>query len=456
MSAQLRAGVAALELPLPLGAEMMGYAARTGGAEAVHDPLFARALYAAAGGEVLIVELDLCLIAPSQAAALRARIAERTGIAPGAVQVGCIHTHAGPDTGLAALLAGEAPPGHVAALFDVALEAAARAHASAAPARLGIAQGEARIGRNRRREGGPLDPDVLVLRFDRADGAPLAVLFAHGCHPTVLGHENLAYSADWPGAAIRRVEAALPGATALFALSAHADVDPRTRGLLDVAVEGKSLGAGFEAMQALGHEVGEAAARAAAGVRSSADVRIGAASTRLRVETHGGELDEEAYRRWLAARRGEALAALGLPPDAAVRTRELFALAHERCRGLPLEEARERIARVRLYLRDASAARFAGGRAPEVEVQLLRLGAARLLGFPLEPTVEVGLDWKARAGTPHAALLSIANGWLRYLPHRRNFEEPFGHQHYEVLSSTLVADASDRLLAAAGALDAGG
>ncbi len=206
----LVAGVARVPLDPPLGGPMMGYGARAGTARAVHDPLFARALYLAGGGECLLVELDVCLLAPAHAEAVRARIAERTGVAAERVLVGSIHTHSGPETGFVAWLGGAELPAASASLFDAAVAAAEQAHASAAPARLGVGRAEARIGRNRRVADGPLDPDVLVVRVDRADESPLAVLYVHGCHPTVLGHDNLDYSADWPGAASRvdRVDAA--------------------------------------------------------------------------------------------------------------------------------------------------------------------------------------------------------------------------------------------------------
>ena len=57
----------------------------------------------------------------------------------------------------------------------------------------------------------------------------------------------------------------------------------------------------------------------------------------------------------------------------------------------------------------------------------------------------MGAAWRERHG-PEAAVLSIANGWLRYLPHPRNFEAPNAHHGYEVLMSTLVPDAAERLL----------
>jgi hypothetical protein len=239
--------------------------------------------------------------------------------------------------------------------------------------------------------------------------------------------------------------ARFPGALPLFLLGAHADVDPRTRGLLDLAQADQSVGVDAAACAALGREVGEAVAAAAAGIETRADAAIGAAAAREAIPTW--RADEAGRRR--------ALAALDLPEDSALGTAELFAAEQPRTAGYPAAERRERLARVRRYLRDRTAARFAFAETPEVLVQVLRIGDALLLGLPLEATVDVGLDWKRRAPAPHAALVSIANGWMRYLPHPRNFEEPDAGTKYEILQSTLVADAAERLLARAATLAGG-
>jgi neutral ceramidase len=449
----LRAGVAQVPLDPSLGGAMMGYGARAGVAESVADPLFARALaLEAEGGALLWVELDVCLIAPAQAEAARQRIAARTGVPADAVLVACIHTHSGPDTGLASLLGAGPPPADAARGLAAAGEAAARAHAAAAPARLGWGRAAARIGRNRRVAGGPVDPEVAVLRIDRADGAPLAVLYVHGCHPTVLGHDNLAYSADWPGAASRTIEAARPGALAMFALGAHADVDPRTRGLLDLAVSGQSLGASYETMEALGREVGTAVADAVASIETREDAAVAAATVRVALPVHGAAGGAEAREAALEAGRRRALAALDLDPELDPDVGTWFRLASERTAHLPPDAARPRVAAVRTYLRDRTAPRFAGGVVPEVAVQVLRIGPAWLLALPIEATVEVGLDWKARLGGAPGGVLSIANGWLRYLPHPRHFRAPEAESWYEVAMSTFVPDAAERLLAAGEAL----
>jgi hypothetical protein len=344
---------------------------------------------------------------------------------------------------MAALAAGKAEPAGVAALLEAAVRAGEAAVRSSGPARLSLARAEARIGANRSRAGGPCDPNALVLRVDDAHGAPRAVLYTFGCHPTALGPENLAYSADWPWAAGRRVAEALPGAEPIFLLAAHADVDPRTRGVKDLAETGTTRGVGFDQVERLGRELGEAVARAAITAEPMRSLAVGALASRVRLEAHR---EDEQQRR-------AALAALDLPMDAAPSTNDFFRLETERTKDLPPEQRRERIACVRTYLRGRLAPRFAGGAETDVEVQVLRVGDVHFAALPLEATTEVGLDWQQRVGARNAALLSIANGWLRYLPHARDFRVPGAQRHYEVLMSTFEADAASLLLDEAERLD---
>ena len=82
-----------------------------------------------------------------------------------------------------------------------------------------------------------------------------------------------------------------------------------------------------------------------------------------------------------------------------------------------------------------------------MELQVLRIGRAVLLGLPLEPTTEVGFDWRDRIGPARiGAVIGIANGWLRYLPHAADLSHPRAHWHYEVLQSLLAPGACKALL----------
>ena len=425
---------------------MMGYGARRGVAAAQHDPLWARAVFLERTGRLLLVECDLCLLSVAQCDELRGRIAGRTGLAPAEILIGCIHTHSAPDTGLAATLAGGELPPYSSRLHEAIERAAVDAHAAAASARLGVGQCEVAIGRNRRLANAPIDVTTPVVRIDRSDGAPLAVLYLHACHPTALGHDNLLLSADWPAAAAREIESRLPGALAIFALAAHADVDPRTRGLLDLAIPDQSVGVSFAETEALGREVGEAVAQCAEAIETVSDAEVAASSRRIDLPVHGGGGSGADYEAHVAALRSDALAALDLPADATVRTAELYGLEQERTRGLPDDERRARLARVRVYLRDRTARRIVGGLSAQVEAQVLRIGPLALLALPLEICVDVGLAWRECAPAPFASVVSIANGWLRYLPHPQNFAEPHATEHYEILQSTLAPEAATRLV----------
>jgi hypothetical protein len=217
----------------------------------------------------------------------------------------------------------------VAPLLEAATLAGVQAYADAAAARLGVGCAEAQIGRNRRRADGPLDTEVLVIRVDRADGSPLSVLYLHGCHPTALGHDNLAYSADWPWAAGRAIQEGLPGCNPIFALGAHADVDPRTRGLLDLGIRGQSIGVSFDQVEVLGREIGQAVVGAASAIETRSEVAVAADSSRVRIPIHRTDLE---------LRRRDALAALGLPPDSEASTGDLYRLEAEHTADLSLEE----------------------------------------------------------------------------------------------------------------------
>jgi hypothetical protein len=390
-------------------------------------------------------------MAPEHARGIRERIAAGTGVGVDRILVACTHTHSGPDTGLGEFLAGRPLPDHVPGLYDSLVAAGVEAWNRREPARLGWSRGEARIGRNRRIADGPIDPGVELLRVDAVTGRPIAVLFRHSCHGTVRGHENLEISADWPGAAAAVIEAET-GAIAPFLLGAHADVDPRTRGLMDIAIPGQSVGLGAEAVRVLGREVADAVlARFADAVPGPADERpIRAASRAVHLPIHLGDRTPEDVRAALERRKHDVARALDMSVESLPRTSELFDLANRATRDLPIAEARQRIAQVRLYIRDKTSPFFVGKRRSlDVEVQVLRIGRAVLLGLPLEPTTAVGLDWQERIGaTGLGAVIGIANGWLRYLPHASDLSHPDARCHYEVLQSLLAPGACESLLSA--------
>ncbi|HUK63064.1 MAG TPA: neutral/alkaline non-lysosomal ceramidase N-terminal domain-containing protein, partial [Dongiaceae bacterium] len=322
------AGAARNDITPELGVPLMGYGARVGGAKAVADRLYARALSLSSDSKhsILLVSAELCLIDSAQASDLRSRIASRTGLSADAILVACTHTHSGPDTGVAERNAGRPEPTHLAAVFEGIVAAGVEAWRNREPAELSCVRTEAHIGRNRRVADGETDRAVDVLQVGRKKGGPpIAVLFRHSCHGTVRGHDSLELSGDWPGEASRRIEAAT-GSIAPFLLGAHADVDPRTRGLMDLAIPGQSVGLGREAVGVLGGEVAEAVLAALGRAVSVPEpVRIAARGTRVKLPLHLGELGPAELEAELARRKAELTLLLGL--DALPRLAELYDLA---------------------------------------------------------------------------------------------------------------------------------
>ncbi|MEE3234760.1 MAG: neutral/alkaline non-lysosomal ceramidase N-terminal domain-containing protein [Candidatus Latescibacterota bacterium] len=105
---------------------------------------------------------------------------------------------------------------------------------------------------------GPTDPEVVVIRVDRSNGIPLAILFNYACHPVVLGAQNRMLTGDFPGYAARHIEKAFPDAKALFLQGAAGDIDP----LIDVQNS-------FEPARLQGEELGREVVRI-----SKSDVEI--------------------------------------------------------------------------------------------------------------------------------------------------------------------------------------
>jgi len=209
------AGAAVVDITPPPGLMMCGYAARTEPATGAHDPLTARALVindtALVVADVLGFHAESC-----------ARIRARSGFADDRVVVIATHTHGGPMPGGCG---GPADPAFLAQLEDGCVAALQQAAANRQPARLLCGNGaNPGIAFNRRIENGPIDPTVPVLRVEGQGGDVLAVAFAHGCHPVVLGAGNRLYTADFPHYARTSVEAAHPGAVALFLPGCSGDV----------------------------------------------------------------------------------------------------------------------------------------------------------------------------------------------------------------------------------------
>ncbi len=284
-SADITPNVKTYQVPLA------GYGAREGKpATGVHDPLHAKVLYLRDGDTAMaLITCDLRSATPE----LKTQIIEKSsglGLSHENVMVAASHTHDGPAIFAEKfwrLQFGVHDPRIVDIMSSAIAEAVKGAVESAVPAKLGIAQTMVEGFTNNRRweydqkareaagETPQVEPVLSVIRADTMDGKPIAILVNFATHPTILGHENMEISAEWPGVLQRRLEETFPGATALYTNGAEGDQSP-----------GHAEGADdFERVNDFGTRLAAAAGTLAKGIETVSDLPIGFARTTPKLPT---------------------------------------------------------------------------------------------------------------------------------------------------------------------------
>jgi neutral ceramidase len=259
----LRAGVAKTALSLATGTPLAGYGSTKRRrfdiipgngftffkpATGTLDPPYAKALVMANDSAMIgIVTVDAVGIIGELVDRIHAK-ATLLGshVARENLVVSASHTHSGPGSQTSLRfweLAGTDKlfkPLRDAFVNDCA-KALVDAETNLAPAKFGTASSLlAGVTKNRRVGVSPnvtpdtVDEELGVIRIDRSDGTPLALLWNFAIHGTVYGDSNLLFSADIMGAVSDAVEKQL-NLTALFANGAEGDTAPNGSGAAGIA-----------------------------------------------------------------------------------------------------------------------------------------------------------------------------------------------------------------------------
>ena len=94
----------------------------------------------------------------------------------------------------------------------------------------------------KKREFGPVDPEICVLRAEDMDGGIVASLVDFGCHPvSIYPHLNNSISADYPAYTAKVVEE-MEGGICLFGLGLAGNIVPIQRGVEQRKQLGKAIG----------------------------------------------------------------------------------------------------------------------------------------------------------------------------------------------------------------------
>lgn len=292
-AAPINAGVARVsintmenKIPTPLG----GYGAREGKpAEGTLDTIYGKVILFDSGAEKsAVITVDMCSV-PLCVAEETLKKAAIENLTLDRLLIAASHTHTGLE-GFSLDRRNVANNPNIGIFSEPVLNfvtdrlarALKEANASLQPVK--AASGVVNLpNMNRNRRGSRfVDPQLTVLRLDKADGSPYAVLVNYTAHGTFVDEHDMLVSGEWAGSMQRTVEDLIGGGMiCLYANGAEGDISP----------QGRSGGSNYEQAWNYGRRVGIAASRLAKDLRAESISRFAVASEWVTLPVRQGAPD---------------------------------------------------------------------------------------------------------------------------------------------------------------------
>ncbi|MBL0110786.1 MAG: neutral/alkaline non-lysosomal ceramidase N-terminal domain-containing protein [Saprospiraceae bacterium] len=205
--------------------QLLGYGARL--STGIHDSIYHRIIVLDDGStQFFLISTEVCLMSPSEYDHVAGILQKKLGIQPVNFWWSVTHTHSAPEVGvpgLAEAFMGDRYKHPVDTAYTdfiekSLIEGIQEACQKLEPARLGVGWGYSQANINRRaidvdgraslglNPDGPVDRRIGLLRLEKADRSPLALIVNYPIHGTVLGQENVEISGDVTGMVANYVE----------------------------------------------------------------------------------------------------------------------------------------------------------------------------------------------------------------------------------------------------------
>jgi hypothetical protein len=388
----LKAGVAKIDITPPVGVELCGYGLYLNRrSTSVKSRLYSKALVLSDGANrVAIVANDLIGISKKTTKAIRDSVVKETGILEDHILLACTHTHHGPAT-LFLRACGEIDQDYLNILPKYIAGGITVANSRLQDAKIGAGKGHlGNISMNRVVEGGPIDPELGVIRVDDLKDNPIALLMNFSCHSVVMP-VNMMISSDYPGASADIVEKVKEGCVGMFLQGACGDINPV------LTNTGK--------LEQMGIALASEALRTGEWIQTTTEATI-------EVKTKNIKLP------------------LNIPINEEIEK--------------IMNEVRQKFDEkwVKVYHEWAESVLRKLGNNPEpwmeTEIQVIRIGDAVLVAQPSEMFVKFCLEAKKRSPYKNTFLVGYANDFVGYIPDEEDYKRWGGFGYAAIIVPSLL------------------
>ncbi len=390
--------------------------------EKVYDPLYARAaVFQGTGGTIALLSLDIVIIEREYVAKIRERVSAQCGIPAQAIMVCATHNHACPAVVERPWSAKD--NAYLEMLVEWGAQAITEAQSCMVPVEIGTDScHESRISFNRRfvlRNGtvisqpsfnivdndvlfaeAIIDPEVGVLCVRDNNQKIVGILVNFACHPTHLMGEGL--SAGFPGALCDRIRQAYgEHVVTLFLNGSCGNVihnnyaDPTHK----------------QDKESVGSCLAENVMRVINRLDFHTDARVSASSSTVKIRYREIEGLEHNLNN---------LQTYNVFP--ALIQRGWYSWSLDKLKAMHAQSDHE-----------------------NAELQVFKIGDTVLGAIPAEYFAQDGLRIKEQSPFRNTFVVTLANGWLGYIPNRESFARIGGHESTWCISSKMESAAGDIL-----------
>src|SRR5688572_20986048 len=241
---EFRASVVKVNISPNTPKQLLGYGPRV--SAGIHDSIYHRIIALDDGiTQFFLVSTEICLISPSEYDHVAAMLQKKLGINPVNFWWTATHTHSAPEVGvpgLAEVFMGDrykhaVDTAYTSFVEQTLINGIIEAREKLEPARLGVGWGFSQANINRRavdvdgkasiglNPDGAVDRRIGLIRLEKKDGSPLALIANYPIHGTVLGPDQLEISGDVLGVVSEYAEQKA-GAPVLFINGAAGNLAP--------------------------------------------------------------------------------------------------------------------------------------------------------------------------------------------------------------------------------------